>query len=70
MVKNPPSNAGDMGLIPDEAMRLPHASGPLSLHDTAAGSTRLSAVLCIPRACMTQLRADAALDKIFLKRQT
>ena len=26
MVKNPPSNAGDVGLIPGRGMEMPHAS--------------------------------------------
>ena len=30
MVKNPPSNAGDMGLIPGPGTKFPHATGQLS----------------------------------------
>ena len=30
MVKNPPSNAGDMGLIPGHETKIPHATGQLS----------------------------------------
>ena len=30
MVKNPPSNAGDSGLIPGRGIKIPHASGQLS----------------------------------------
>ena len=30
MVTNPPSNAGDEGLIPDHGTKSPHASGELS----------------------------------------
>ena len=30
MVKNPPSNAGDMGLIPGQGTKIPHATGQLS----------------------------------------
>ena len=30
MVKNPPSNAGDMGSIPGWGARIPHAAGQLS----------------------------------------
>ena len=29
--KNPPSDAGDAGLIPAQGLRIPHASGQLSL---------------------------------------
>ena len=31
VVKNPPSNAGDTGLIPGRATKIPHAAGQLSL---------------------------------------
>ena len=29
MVKNPPSNAGDTGLVPDVGTEFPHAAGQL-----------------------------------------
>ena len=32
MVKNPPCNAGDAGLIPGRGNKIPHASEQLSLH--------------------------------------
>ena len=32
MVKNPPSNAGDMGSIPGQGTKIPHAMGQLSPH--------------------------------------
>ena len=35
MVKNPPSNAGDAGLIPGQGTKVPHATGQLSLHTTS-----------------------------------
>ena len=31
MVENPPSNAGDMGSIPGQGTKIPHAAGHLSL---------------------------------------
>ena len=31
LVKNPPSNAGDMSLIPGQGTEIPHAAGQLSL---------------------------------------
>ena len=31
MVKNPPSDAGDMSLIPGQGTEIPHAAGQLSL---------------------------------------
>ena len=30
VVKNPPYNAGDMGLIPGQGTKIPHAAGQLS----------------------------------------
>ena len=30
VVKNPPSNAGDWGLIPGQGTKIPHAAGQLS----------------------------------------
>ena len=30
VVKNPPSNAGDVGLIPGEGTKIPHTAGQLS----------------------------------------
>ena len=35
MVKNPPSNAGDVGLIPGQGTKIPHAAGQLSPHSSA-----------------------------------
>ena len=32
VVKNPPSNAGDVGSIPGQGTKIPHASGQLSPH--------------------------------------
>ena len=32
VVKNPPSNAGDAGLIPGWGTKIPHAAGQLSPH--------------------------------------
>ena len=34
MVKNPPSNAGDVGSIPGRGTKIPHAAGQLSLRTT------------------------------------
>ena len=33
MVKNPPSNAGNVGLIPGRGNKIPHAAGQLSPRD-------------------------------------
>ena len=35
MVKNPPCNSGDAGLIPVQGTKVPHAAGQLSPHTTA-----------------------------------
>ena len=35
VVKNPPSNAGDVGSIPGPGTKIPHAARQLSLHATA-----------------------------------
>ena len=34
MVKNLPSNAGDVGSIPGQGIKIPHAAGQLSPHAT------------------------------------
>ena len=39
VVKNPPSNAGDMGSIPNQGNKIPHAVGYLSPHATATEPT-------------------------------
>ena len=38
VVKNPPYNAGDAGLISDQGTKIPHATGQLSLHTTTTES--------------------------------
>ena len=42
MVKNPPYNAGFVGLIPDQGTKIPHAVGQLSLRATTTKLTRLN----------------------------
>ena len=44
VVKNPPSNAGDMGSIPGRATKIPHTTGQLSLHTTTTELVRPRAV--------------------------
>ena len=72
MVKNLPSNEGDMGLIPGWGNKIPHTMRQLSLHAT----TRQS-VICNERPCMTQrrscvlqLRSNAAKQIHILKKTT
>ena len=40
MVKNPPCNSGDAGLIPVQGTKVLHAAGQLSPHTTAIVSVR------------------------------
>ena len=42
VVKNPPSNAGDMGLIPGRGTKIPHAMGQLSPHATTTKAACLT----------------------------
>ena len=42
VVKNPPSNAEDAGLIPGRGTRFPHAAGPLSPCATTTELVRLN----------------------------
>ena len=43
MVKNSPSNAGDMGSIPSWGTKTMHATAQLSLHATTVGSSGAAA---------------------------
>ena len=47
VVKNLPSNAGKMGLIPCQGTKIPHAAGQLYLHATPPEPTH-------SRACILQ----------------
>ena len=38
VIKNQPANAGDMGLIPGQVTKIPHAMGQLSPHTTTRES--------------------------------
>ena len=42
MVKNPPSNAGDVGSIPGQGTKIPHATGQLSPHATTTEPVHLN----------------------------
>ena len=42
VVKNQPSNAGDMGSIPGRGTKIPHAAGQLSLHAATTEPTHLN----------------------------
>ena len=49
VVKNPPSNAGDVGSIPGRGTKIPHALGQLSPHATTTELARLSKRDCVPQ---------------------
>ena len=51
VVKNPPSNAGDMGSIPGLGPKIPHATGQLSLRAATTEPMR-------PGACAPQLERE------------
>ena len=53
MVKNPPSNAGDVGSISGRGTKIPHAVGQLSLRATTTEPER-------PGACASQLERENA----------
>ena len=57
VVKNPPSNAGDVGSIPGRGTKIPHATGHLSL-----GATTSELALLNERACCRKLQSPHALD--------
>ena len=42
MVKNPPYNAGDAGLIPGQGTKIPHAAGQLSRRAATTELVRLN----------------------------
>ena len=56
MVKNPPSSAGHAGSIPGWGTKIPHATGQLSLHDTAIE-------LACSGACTLQLERSSTREK-------
>ena len=58
MVKNPPCNAGNMGLIPGQGTKVPHAVEQLGTCATAA-----EPALCNSRVCMSDSQDSACLDK-------
>ena len=55
LVKNLPCNTGDMGSIPGQGTRVPHAVEQLSPSTTTRESK-----CCNERSCMWQLRPEAA----------
>ena len=57
VVKNLPSNAGDVGSIPGRGTKIPHAAGQLSSHATTTELECLN-----ERACAPQLQSSLALE--------
>ena len=55
VVKNPPSNAGDVGSIPGRGPKIPHAVGQLNPCTTTREPVRRN-----ERSCVLQLRPNAA----------
>ena len=49
MVKNLPSNAGDVGSIPGQGTKIPHAAGQLSPHATTTELTHLNVTAHVPQ---------------------
>ena len=67
VVKNQPSNAGDMGSIPGRGIKIPHATGQLSLWATTTKPTchnQREAGTLQQRGHAPQLRPDAAKNNI------
>ena len=68
VVKNPPSNAGDVGSIPGRGTKIPHAVGQLSpcaattepAHSRASAPQLEKPACCKERSRVPQLRPDAA----------
>ena len=60
VVKNPPSNAGDGGLIPGQGTKILHAVGQLSPRPLEPA--HCTEIPCVPqgRSRVPQLRPDAA----------
>ena len=47
MVKNLPHNAGDVGSIPGQGIKIPHAAGQLSWRATTTELARLNWTACV-----------------------
>ena len=65
MVKNPPSNAGDMGSIPGQGTKIPCAAGQLSL-STATTETHEPHPLspCVPWSLCSAAREAIAMRSL------
>ena len=71
MVKNPPSNAVDVGLIPGLGTKIPHAAGQLSPRAATTEPTRSGARAAqLESLCTTTREARAAKIKKQTKKTT
>ena len=65
VVKNPPANAGNMGLIPGPRTQIPHATGQLSPCATATEPWHLEPVFWLKRShCALQLKSSPGLPQL------
>ena len=60
LVKNLPSNAGDMDSIPGQGTKIPHAAGQLSLHTTTIELERLNKRARVPQTTEPTCSAASA----------
>ena len=60
IAKSPPSNSGDVGLIPGQRTRIPHAVGQLNLHTITNKPSHHN----WREDCKPQLRLNAELNKL------
>ena len=73
VVKNPPSNAGDVGSIPGRGTKIPHAVGQLSPRTKSTELARLNERACVPQttepmhsgAHAPQLQSPCALEPVY-----
>ena len=60
VIKNPLCNTGDVGSIPGQGSRIPHAAGQLILQLVSLQATTRESVCLNKRSDMMQLRPNAA----------
>ena len=66
MVENSPPNAGDVGSIPAQGTKIPHAVGQLNPHTTTREALTPQQKICMRqgRSHVLQLRPDTAKTQI------
>ena len=60
MVKNLPSNSGDMCSVPGQGIKIPHDQGQLSLYGARLHAPTREKPACNERSHMPQVRANTA----------